>query len=172
MGMNINFFFFFIIVVLLSILSIFKPTQKNIDIQESVALLEIESFKLYEFDNFGLRSITNGTHAKKYSDFYEIENVHFIRDKDNKIENIYAQYGRYDPDELSLNSNVKYVRADGLSFDSDEAKYLVLKELITTNGKFHINQNGNDIDGVALSYNVKNREISAKNIRGNFTIKE
>jgi LPS export ABC transporter protein LptC len=170
--MNINLFFLFIIALLISILTIFKPIKDLHKESEMVAMLEIDAFKLYELDSFGLRSSTEGSYAKRYVDFYEIENVHYISKKDSFLQNISADFGKYNSDELTLKSNVKYVRDDGLNFSSDQAKYLVSKEIMTTDGKFHINQKSDHIYGSDLYYNIKTKEISAKNIIGNFVIKE
>ncbi len=130
--------------------------------------MEIEDFTLYEMSKAGVESVVSGTIGRQYTSHYEVENAHYIENKNKLGEHLYADKGRFEKDIVYLNENVRYFREDGLSFESDHAVYNTKKEHLYVPEKFILTQNENIIYGSELHYFSKTGIINAQNIDASY----
>jgi LPS export ABC transporter protein LptC len=150
----------------------FNPQSSTNVIEKDVAQMEIEDFTLYEMDKVGVQSVVSGTLGRQFLERYEVENAHYIENKNKLGEHLYADKGRFEKDIVYLNDNVRYFREDGLSFESDYAVYDTKKDLIDVPEAFILTQNENIIYGSSLHYNSLTGQIRAKNIDANYYIED
>lgn len=156
----------------ISLLILLKPQSYQKSDGEKVPQMEIEDFRLYEIDTEGVKSVVSGTIGRQYELYYEVENAHYIENKNRLGEHLYADKGRFEKDIAYLNENVRYFRDDGLSFESDHAVYDTNKELLYVPKNFVLTQNENIIYGKELHYNAKSGEIEARQIDASYYMKD
>jgi len=144
------------------------PTIEEGDIPQ----MELEDFTLYEIDKEGVKSVVSGTVGRQFGTYDEVENVHYIENKNKTSEHLYADLGRFENDVAYLNENVRYFREDGLSFESDHAIYNTKSELLYVPNNFILTQNENIIYGSELHYNSITGDIDAKQVNANYYIQE
>lgn len=165
---------FFIILLLFSV-SLFVFLQpgsyaKNSD--ENIAQIEIEDFSIYELNKIGVKSVLSGTIGRQFSTHYEVENAHYVENKKDLSEHLYADIGRFKKNIAYLDENVRYFREDGLSFESDHAIYNMKKESLFVPEKFILTQHENIIYGQKLRYFAKSGKISAKKVDANYYLED
>lgn len=156
----------------LSLFVFLEPEKIDKVSGEVIAQLEIEDFTLYEIDENGVTSVVSGSDAKQYVSHYEVENAHYIENKNKLGEHLYADHARFEKDIAYLNDNVRYFREDGLSFESDKAIYNTKKEVLYVPDSFVLTQNENVVYGKELHYNSKTGKIKAEEIDANYYIAE
>jgi len=149
-----------------------QPQDYAQNTDENVPQLEIEDFTLYEMNKVGVKSVVSGTAAMQYIKHYEVQNVHYIENKNKLSEHLYADSGIFKTDIAYLNDNVRYFREDGLSFESDHAVYNTKKEFLYVPENFVLTQNENVVYGSELHYNSLSGNIDAKKVKANYYIQE
>ena len=170
--MKLTHFFIFLLLFSISLFVFLQPQSYAQNTDENVPQLEIEDFTLYEIDKIGVQSVVSGTIGRQYIKHYEVQNVHYIENKNKMGEHLYADSGIFKLDTAYLNDNVRYFREDGLSFESDHAVYNTEKELLYVPDKFVLTQNENIIYGSELHYNSLSGDMDAKKIDANYYIEE
>ena len=170
--MRITHFFVIVFLFAASLLVFLEPQEYLKSTEAKIAQLEIEDFSIYEISKEGVQSVVSGTLARQYPTYYEVENVHYIENKNQLGEHIYADQGKFEKEVAYLDENVRYFREDGLSFESDHAVYNTKKELLHVPEKFILTQNENIIYGTELNYNVKTGAIVAKEIDANYYVED
>lgn len=170
--MRITHFFIFLFLFSVLLFIFLQPQSYVQNTDENVPQLEIEDFTLYEMDKRGVKSVVSGTVGRQYIKHYEVQNVHYIENKNKTGEHLYADNGIFKAEIAYLNDNVRYFREDGLSFESDHAVYNTNKELLYVPNKFVLTQNENVIYGSELHYYSVSGKIDAKAIKANYYIEE
>lgn len=170
--MKLTHFFIVMLGFSLSLFVFLRPEVLVKPSGEEVAQLELEDFILYEIDKTGVTSVVSGTSGKQYETRYEVENAHYIENKNKLGEHLYADRARFEEDIAYLNENVRYFREDGLSFESDKAVYDTLNEKLYVPDDFVLTQNENVIYGKELHYDSKTGKIKADTIDANYYIAE
>lgn len=170
--MKITHFFVLLFLFSASLLIMLKPQQYQKTDGEKIPQMEIEDFTLYEINTEGVKSVVSGTIGRQYDLYYEVENAHYVENKNRMGEHLYADRGKFEKDIAYLNENVRYFRDDGLSFESDHAVYDTKKELLYVPKSFVLTQNENIIYGNELHYNAKSGDIDAKQISASYYMKD
>jgi len=170
--MKVTHFFAGMLLLSLSLFIFLKPEAVVKVSGEKVPLLEIEDFTVYKITKVGVENIMSGSSGKQYDTYYEVKNAHYIENKSELGQHLYADRGRFEKDIAYLNDNVRYFRDDGLSFESDKAVYNTKKELLYVPDDFVLSQNENIIYGKELHYNTKTGKIEADHIDANYYIEE
>ena len=170
--MRITHFFVILFLFAASLLVFLKPQEYIKSSGSKVPQLEIEDFTVYEIGKQGVQNVVSGTLGRQYTSYYEVENAHYIENKNQLGEHLYADRGKFKKDIAYLDENVRYFREDGLSFESDHAVYSTKKEVLHVPEKFVLTQGENVIYGSKLDYNVKTGDIAAKTIDANYYIEE
>ncbi len=170
--MKLTHFFVVMLVLSLALFVFLKPEASNIPTGKEIAQLEIEDFIVYKIDKTGVTSVVSGTVGKQFTAYYEVENAHYIENKNKLGEHLYADYARFEKDIAYLSDNVRYFREDGLSFESDKAVYNTKEEKLYVPKNFVLTQNENVIYGKELHYNSKTGKIDAEKIDASYYIDE
>lgn len=170
--MKITHFFVILVLFAASLLVLLKPQEYSISKDTKVPQLEIEDFTVYEVSEEGVQNVISGTLGRQYPDYYEVENAHYIENKNRLGEHIYADHGKFKKEVVYLDDNVRYFREDGLSFESDHAVYHTKKEHLYVPKNFTLTQNENIIYGMELNYEVKTGAIAAEKIDATYYIEE
>ena len=170
--MKLNIFLVLISSLLLAILLVFKPLdikqQKFVDVPQ----FKLLSFTMYELDTNGLVTLMSGTQGIKYSNRYVVNNIDYTDNSKEYVANMKADHGVYKNEIVKLNGDVRYVREDGLIFESQEATHNKKTSISNTDGDFTIYQNDNIVVGTKLVYNNIKDKIKAKNVNGKYQLKE
>ena len=166
--MRITHFFVLLLLFSVSIFVLLKPQSYAQNTDNNVPRLEIEDFTLYEINTQGVQSVVSGTLGRQYTSHYEVENSHYIQNKNQLGEHLYADKGVFDKDTAYLNDNVRYFREDGLSFESDHAIYDTKKEFLYVPASFVLTQNENIIYGKELHYYSQAGDMQAQDINANY----
>jgi len=170
--MKLTHFFVLLLLFSISLFVFLKPQELSHLNGKEIAQLEIEDFIVYELTKKGVESVLSGTIGRQYSAYYEVENVHYIENKNRLDEHLYADRGRFEKNIAYLNDNVRYFREDGLSFESSKAIYDTKKELLHVPTSFILTQNENVVYGNELHYNTKTGKIRAQNIDASYYIED
>lgn len=170
--MKITHFFVLLSLFCVAIFTFLKPADYTQANSGEVAQLEIEDFTLFEITKAGVESVVSGTSGRQFATFYEVENAHYIENKNNMSEHLYADKGKFEGDVAYLDRNVRYFREDGLSFEGDHAVYDTKKEKLYVPERFTLTQNENVVYGKELHYDVKNGQIQASHIDASYYIQE
>jgi len=170
--MKLNIFFVLITLLLLSILFIFKPLdikqQKFVDVPQ----FKLLSFTMHELNRQGLVTLMKGTQGIKYSDRYVIHDIDYTDNSKEYVANMKANHGVYKNEIVKLKGDVRYVREDGLIFESLEATHNKKSGVSHTDGDFTIYQNNDIIIGTKLVYDNINDKIKARTVNGKYQLKE
>jgi LPS export ABC transporter protein LptC len=170
--MNINFFFISLIAGLIGIFIYFKPLYIKEQVFIDVPLFELNNFVLYELDNYGLTTLMSGESTVKYSNRYEVHAINYTDNSKKYMANMQSDYGIYKDNDIILNGNIKFVREDGFTFETDKAKYNKLNNLITTDGKYTSFREKNSIVGSSLEFNNKLNRIKSSNVTVTYQLEE
>lgn len=170
--MRITHFFVLLFLFAASLLVFLKPQDYSKNTGTKVPQLEIEDFTVYEIGKQGVQNVISGTLGRQFSSHYEVENAHYVENKNQLGEHLYADRGRFEKEVAYLDENVRYFREDGLSFESNHAVYHTKKEVLHVPEKFVLTQNENIIYGRKLNYNVKSGDIAAEKIDANYYIED
>ena len=170
--MKITHFFIFLFLFSASLLIFLEPQSYAVSETRDIPKLALEDFTLYEINQTGVQSVVSGTLIRQFTSYYEVENAHYIENKNKIGEHLYADFGRFEGDVAYLHENVRYFREDGLSFESDNAIYDTENELLYVPNHFTLTQNENVIYGTELHYNAHTGNMKAEKINANYYIQE
>jgi hypothetical protein len=154
------------------ILSFFKPI--NIKEQEytEIPLLKLEKFKISELNNKGLLSILKGSVGLRYSDRYSIQNIDYTDNEDKFLTNIKSRNGIYKDDNIKLEKDVVYSRADGFSFKTQKANYNQSTKVVNSPTDFVSIKDKHKVIGSSIIYDSVSETTKAKNVIINYKLKE
>lgn len=169
---NITLFFGFIFTVLMMIYLFFQPLKVKQQEFVEVPLLEMVSFAMYELNTKGLKTILLGSSSKRFSDRYEVENINYTDNSKEFNVNMKADKGLYKGEKILLDGNVFYYREDGLTFESQEAKYNKKSTILSTDKEYVIYRDKNSIKGKSLTYNNKTNKIKSVKIEAVYQLQE
>lgn len=170
--MKLTHFFVLLLLFSVSLFVFLKPQSYAQNSDENVPTLEIEDFTVYEINALGVKSVVSGTLGRQYTEHYEVENSHYIQNKNQLGEHLYSDFGVFKNDIVYLNDNVRYFREDGLSFESEHAVYNTKKEFLYVPKSFVLTQNENIIYGNELYYHSLTGDIKAQGVNANYYIQE
>lgn len=170
--MRLTHFFIFLLLLGFSLFVFLKPQDYNKSTDIELPQLEIEDFTMYKLDEAGVRSVVSGTIGRQFTRYYEIQNAHYIENKNKLGQHLYSDKGKFEKDIVYLDENVRYFREDGLSFESDHAVYDTKKELLYVPQKFILTQNENVVYGSELHYNSVTGEVLAQDVDANYYMEE
>lgn len=135
-------------------------------------LIEIENFKLYELDKYGVTSLFGGSNSKRYEDRDMVEDIDYT-DSTNKLKaNIKAKTGLHKGEKIDLDGDVTYSREDGLRFESAHAQYDKKSAIFSTNKDFVIYKGKSSTVGSSLIYNSKEKTTNAKKTKTIYQLEE
>lgn len=170
--MKLNIFLVLISSLLLAILFVFKPLdikqQKFIDVPQ----FKLLSFTMYELNTKGLVTLMSGTQGTKYSNRYVVHDIDYTDNEKEYVANMKANHGVYKNEIVTLKGDVRYVREDGLTFETQEAIHNKKTGISRADGKFVAYQNKNIVLGKELVYNNINEKIKAKTVDGTYQLEE
>ncbi len=170
--MRLTHFFILLLILSFSLFVLLKPQDYNKASDSDLPQLEIEDFTLYKLDEKGVRSVVSGTIGRQYLSYYEVQNAHYIENKNRLGQHLYSDKGKFEKDIAYLDDNVRYFREDGLSFESDHAVYDTKKELLYVPEKFILTQNENIVYGSELHYDAITGEVLAQDVDANYYMEE
>nr|WP_295005912.1 LPS export ABC transporter periplasmic protein LptC [Sulfurimonas sp.] len=165
-------FFGFILSSLVIIFVLFKPLDVKKQEFIDVPIFEITSFNMYELNNKGLQGLMIGNSALRYSDRYEVTNIDYTENTKMNISNMKAKRGLYQGETVSLFGNVNYVRADGLTFESQKMIYDKHTSQLSSTTPFLAYKEGNSIKGDSMKYNKKRKFIESQNVKVTYQLQE
>ncbi len=170
--MKLTHFFIILLLFSVSLFVLLKPNAYIKNTDGKTAQLEIEDFTIYELNTKGVKSVLSGTLGRQFNTHYEVENAHYVENKKELSEHLYADRGKFEKDIAYLDDNVRYFREDGLSFESDHAIYNTKKELLYVPENFILTQNENIVYGQELHYDTVSGELSAQKVDANYYLKD
>ena len=170
--MRLTHFFIFLLLLGFSLFVFLKPQDYYKAADAKLPQMEIEDFTMYKLDEKGVQSVVSGTIGRQYPSYYEIQNAHYIENKNKLGQHLYSDKGKFEKDIVYLDDNVRYFREDGLSFESDHAVYDTKKELLYVPQKFVLTQNENVVYGNELHYNSITGEVLAQDVDANYYMEE
>jgi hypothetical protein len=170
--MNVTVFYLLIGAILGSMFLLFKPLHVDIASPGELAQIELDRFVVHEVTAGGVKTILAGAHARRFEDRYEVDELNLTDRSEGHLEQMSASKGVYREPLISLRDNVRFERDDGLVFETKNADYNQTSGEVSTAGSFVLWQANDRVDGTDLRYNTKSGEISAKQIVGNYTLKD
>ncbi len=168
--MSINVFFLVVLTFMLGMFSYFNPADSVRTKIVEVPQFELDEFVIYEISPNRIEHFFEGEHGKRFSDRYEATDAKFTNNERVLLESIQAHNALYKEDIIKLIGDVRYVRADGLQFQSNEGLYNQKESVIKTNGAFTITKNQNTVHGTRLHYNLNNDTVCADQVRGSYQL--
>ncbi len=142
---------------------IFIEKPKNIKVIESNSTKELffKNFSLLEIDEHGIKNQLNAKEATKDKNSFYLIDINITHDK---TDNILAKKAIYMKDFIYLKDRVTLKRKGEFQFSTNDLNYRVKDKIAYTNSGFILKINQNRINGTNLYYNLKTKEISAKEI--------
>ena len=142
---------------------IFIEEPKNIKLIESNSTKELffKNFSLLEIDESGVKNQLNAKEATKDKNSFYLIDINITHDK---TDNILAKKAIYMKDFIYLKDRVTLKRKGEFQFSTNDLNYRVKDKIAYTNSGFILKINQNRINGTNLYYNLKTKEISAKEI--------
>jgi LPS export ABC transporter protein LptC len=165
-----NIFFIFISSILLSILFLFNPSEFQEKDHTDIALFNIYTFTMYEFDKNGLLTIINGEDGTRYKDRYEIKDINYTDNSQKFSADMKANHGTYKNEVVNLDGDVVYIREDGFTFESQEAVYNTKTSIAKVDQDFVLYQDKNNVEGSSLVYNNKLNKTEFSNVIAKYQI--
>lgn len=150
--------------------SYFNPTDSIQTKTVEVPQFELDKFVIYEISPSRIDHFFEGEHGKRFLDRYEATDAKFTNNERVLLESIQANSAHYKDDIITLTGDVRYVRADGLRFRSNEGVYNQKKSFVKTNGAFTITENQNTVHGTRLHYDLNNDTVLADQVRGSYQL--
>lgn len=135
MALRIEYLLFLVVLILLLSVIGIHPSSELAKVATQKKELEFQNFSLYEIE--------------KEKSAYEIS----------------SKEAFYELNILYMNQGVNILRDDGLSFTSNQLKYNTKTKDITAVKSFVLEFTGTRIQGDNLALNMKNRKITADNIK-------
>jgi len=169
--MKLNIFLIFISLLLLAILLVFKPLdikqQKFVDVPQ----FKLLSFTMYELNTEGLVTFMSGTQGTKYSNRYVVHDIDYTDNAKEYVANMKANHGVYKNEIITLKGDVRYIREDGLTFESQTVVHNKKTSISRADGDFVIYQNDDIVVGKKLVYNNIKDKIRAKTVNAKYQVK-
>jgi len=170
--MNINIFFIAISAGLISIYLFFKP----LDIKQrdfiDIPIFELSYFTLYEIDKNALVTVMNGDKAVRYSNRYKVSSIDYTDNSKKYLVNMKANNGVFKDEVVNLYGDVKYKREDGLSFETQKARYNKKTKIAYVDTNYVSHMGANEIVGSSLIYNNLLKRVKSTDIRVKYQLKE
>jgi len=113
-----------------------------------------------------------GSAATRYSNRYTVEHIDYTDNEKEYIANMKADYGIYKDDIVTLNGNIRYLRDDGITFETQKAIYDKKSALITSDVGYVAHLNNSIIKGSYIRYNNKKNRIFSKNVQAEIQLQE
>jgi LPS export ABC transporter protein LptC len=168
--MSINVFFLLVLTLLLGMFSYFKPINSIQEKGAEVPQFELDQFVIYEISPSRIDHFFEGEHGKRFSDRYEATGAKFTNNERTLLESIQSRSALYKDDIVSLKGDVRYIRADGLQFHSNEGVYNQKESFVKTDGAFTITKNQNSVHGIRLHYDLSSDTVLADQVRGSYQL--
>ena len=154
------------------IYTFFNPMKlQKFDTKETPQL-ELSNFSVYDLDKNGLRSVFNGVSGYKYEDRYEVFDINYTDNVREYVANIRSDFGIYKDNIVNMQGNVVYARADGLSFQTDEASYNQKTGVLKTPSAYTLYRNDDKITGTKLVFDSKENHVLSKQISATYQIQD
>lgn len=170
--MNINLFFLFLLSALILIQTSFEPLERKEQVVKKTPSLELENFKLSELDTKGLKNVMYAKRGEKYKSKYTVTDFTFLDASKSNITDISAKTGVYRGNILTLVGDVKYIRDDGLIFETQKANYNKKSNIMRSLNKYTSTFNGHKAIGSLLVYNNDSGIVRSRNITMKYNLKE
>lgn len=174
--MTVNSFFLLLLVGLTGIYVFFSPMNIQVKYEEDIAMLDLNNFTMYKIDTGGLLSTMTGSSGKRfinrhnYTQHYKVYDINFTDASHQFFQNMVSDFALYKDEKVFLEGNVRYNRADGLKFSSDEAQYNHRNAVVTTDGPFMVTEAGNWLKGTKLYYDSIREVAEGEYIKGVYTV--
>ena len=142
---------------------IFIEKPKSIKLVETNSTKEFffKNFSLLEIDESGVKNQLNAKEGTKDKNSFYLIDINITHDK---RDNILAKKAIYKKDFIYLKDSVILKRKGEFQFSTNDLNYKVKEKIAYTDKKFTLKSNNNIINGTNLYYNLKTKEISAKDI--------
>jgi hypothetical protein len=171
--MSINTLIFAIFSVLAAIFFLFEPMEiAQEEERKEMALLELEYFTMYEFDDHTLLDILSAKKGYRYPNHYVLDNFIYTDKIDEDIITLSAKKGLYKDDILTLTKDVHYARSDGFEFKSQYALYNTLQKYVISDVPYVATQWDDVVVGDYLFYDLTTQWVYSKNVQAKYTIEE
>lgn len=170
MKFNINFLFITIFIILIIIFILYRPLHSKQDISDEVAQLELQIFKMYELNQSSSKLVATAQYAYKYSDRYEMFDMHIDEKSNGSVNRIEAGFALYKGDFLHLESGVQFLSDDDLEFRAEEVDYNQSTATIIVNSDFKAREAKSHFEGTQLHYNLETKKLFAKNVKAFYNL--
>ena len=161
MAIRIEYLLVLVFAMLIAAVFGFTPTSREAISGKLDKEVQFENFELFNLKTSDSSQKIYASNAVKYENYIKFNNVNVSDDLGHKL---LSDTARYEEDLLSMNSNVKVSRDDGIDFRTENLSYDLKKKIITTLAPFTLEVNQSVIRGERLVLEVKNRVISADNV--------
>ena len=142
----------------------FKPLNIKQKEYVNIPQLEMEEFVLYEFDTKQIKTIMLGGSAKKYDDRYEVKNIDYTDNSNEKLSTLKAKNALYKDDVVYLDTNVTYTTGNDFLYKSSKAIYNKNKHTVVSDAIYTAYLGKNVAKGDYIRYNRAKNKIYSKNI--------
>lgn len=138
--------------------------QESVEAIESNASKELtfKAFSLVEITPKGVENYMNASEAIKYQTHFEMHDINMTY---QNIQHLTANRASYQDDVVYLNDSVQLIQDEGFRFETSKVAYLIKAKELYGEEPFQIDMNESRIVGTNLRYDVKDKNISADNIR-------
>lgn len=150
----------------------FKPLNIKSQKLTDIPSFEISSFTLHELTQFKLNTLMFGLEAVRFTDRYEITNMDYTDNSQKLLANMKSKNGIYKNSAVYLSGDVKYIREDGMEFESQNVIYDKLTTVATSNVQYIAHQGANVLTGDAIVYNSLHGTMISKNITATYQLQE
>lgn len=133
-------------------------------VDPKIAQVEMYDVQDHEISVNGVISITNAKQAVRYSDRDELYGVDALLRRDGLINSLRADKGILQDNIVYLDGDVRYVRNDGITFESAAVEYHRDKDMLKGKVPFVLSDNYNKTLGDSFTYVIKEGKIEANNI--------
>ena len=133
-------------------------------VNTKIAQVEMYDVQDHEIGTTGVISITNAKKAVRFSDRDELYDVDALLRRDGFINSLRANKGTLKKEVIYLEGDVRYVRSDGITFESEAVEYYKTKDMLKGNVPFVLSDTYNKTNGDSFVYLIDKKKIDAKNI--------
>lgn len=167
MAVKLLYYFVFVFLGMMAFLLLQKPY--NIEVNpnsKKEAIVEMNGAINYSISPNGIDSIASAKHVFRFAthdEFYDVA-VQRLSQKGLK-ENLKANNGILEKENLTLEGDVKYKNSDGVSFRAPIAQYNLKSKVFTSDADFVLEDNRSITNGNSLVYQTKEGKIYANNIK-------
>ena len=163
----------YVLLIFLSIVSSVIFFSKTEDIKpiksSSTSELLFEDFSLVELNESGIAHQLVSSKALKDKKFFTLSDINITYDQK---EHLFSKEARYEDDTIYLKKDVVLRRDDGISFGSEDLKYLVKDRVLQIDSNFSLEMNRSVIVGENLHYSLDKKSISADKISARIILVE